>query len=403
MKIYMLWRLYLLKLNLKQARSISILLLWEVNNRIFELSYYVKDGYRFQAIDMIEKISKLPKWLTIGLVLPLLVLNGWLLILVCEYFESLVTIFLTATLLSFILDYPVRFIEQQKIPRAIAITIVLLIGIVLLGIIGVTVIPILLEQLNALLERLPSYVASGSEQAKVFEAWADERNFPISISSLVANSLSRITYQLQQLSGQILGSFVSVVGSLLDLLLTVVLTFYMLLHGGELWEDLFQFFPDKSRQAIRDSLKRTFNNYFVGQLTVASVMGVSITIAFLIVRVPFGLLFGLVVGLMALFPFGAALSISLVSFLMALKSIWLGLRVLAVAFVVEQIVESVIAPRLLGEFTGLNPVLVLVSLLVGAQLGGFLGLILAVPVASFIKRVFTIYKLQPDNKLPVNV
>ena len=352
---------------------------------------------------MIEKISKLPKWLTIGLVLPLLVLNGWLLILVCEYFESLVTIFLTATLLSFILDYPVRFIEQQKIPRAIAILIVLLTGIVLLGIIGVTVIPILLEQLNALLERLPSYVASGSEQAKVFEAWADERNFPISISSLVANSLSRVTYQLQQLSGQIVGSFVSVVGSLLDLLLTVVLTFYMLLHGGELWEDLFQFFPDNSRQAIRDSLKRTFNNYFVGQLTVASVMGGSITIAFLIIQVPFGLLFGLVVGLMALFPFGAALSISLVSFLMALKSIWLGLRVLAVAFVVEQIVESVIAPRLLGEFTGLNPVLVLVSLLVGAQLGGFLGLILAVPVASFIKRVFTIYKLQPDNKLPVNV
>ena len=352
---------------------------------------------------MIEKIAKLPKWLTIGLVLPLLVLNGWLLILVCKYFESLVTIFLTATLLSFILDYPVRFIEQRKIPRAIAILMVLLIGILLLGIIGVTVIPILLEQLNALLERLPSYVASGSEQAKVFEAWADERNFPISISTLVADSLSRITYQLQQLSGQILGSFFSVVGSLLDLLLTVVLTFYMLLHGGDLWQDLFQFFPDNSRQEIRDSLKRTFNNYFVGQLTVASVMGVSITIAFLIVRVPFGLLFGLVVGLMALFPFGAALSISLVSFLMALKSIWLGLRVLAVAFVVEQIVESVIAPRLLGEFTGLNPVLVLVSLLIGAQVGGFLGLILAVPVASFIKSIFGIFKLQPYDKLPVNV
>ncbi len=352
---------------------------------------------------MIEKISKLPKWLTIGLVLPLLVLNGWLLILVCKYFESLVTIFLTATLLSFILDYPVRFIEERKIPRAIAILIVLLIGILLLGIIGVTVIPILLEQLNALLERLPSYVASGSEQAKVFEAWADERNFPISISTLVADSLGRVTYQLQQLSGQIVGSFFSVVGSLLDLLLTVVLTFYMLLHGGELWQDLFQFFPDDSRQAIRDSLKRTFNNYFVGQLTVASVMGVSITIAFLIVQVPFGLLFGLVVGLMALFPFGAALSISLVSFLMALKSIWLGLRVLAVAFVVEQIVESVIAPRLLGEFTGLNPVLVLVSLLIGAQVGGFLGLILAVPVASFIKSIFSLFKLQPYDKLPVNV
>lgn len=354
---------------------------------------------------MIDKIAKLPKWLTIGLVIPLLVLNGWLLILVCEYFESLITIFLTATLLSFILDYPVRFIEQRGLPRAIAILIVLLSGILLLGIIGVTVIPILLDQLNGLLERLPSYVASGSEQAKVFEAWADERNFPVSISSLVADSLSRVSYQLQELSGQILGSFFSVVGSLLDLLLTIVLTFYMLLHGSELWHDVFQFFPD-NRKEIRDSLKRTFNNYFVGQLTVATVMGVSITITFLIIQIPFGLLFGLVVGLMALFPFGAALSISLVSFIMALKSIWLGLKVLAIAFVIEQIVESVIAPRLLGEFTGLNPVLVLVSLLIGAQLGGFLGLILAVPVASFIKSLFALFELNPEHsheEMSVNV
>ncbi|MGB5631563.1 MAG: AI-2E family transporter [Waterburya sp.] len=353
---------------------------------------------------MIDKIAKLPKWLTIGLVIPLLVLNGWLLIQVFEYFQSLVTIFITAILLSFILDNPVRFIEQHKIPRAIAILLVLLIGILLLGIIGVTVIPILLDQLNGLLERLPSYVASGSEQAKVFEAWADERNFPVSISSLVADLLSRVSYQLQELSGQILGSFFSVVGSLLDLLLTIVLTFYMLLHGDELWEDLFQFFPDNSRKNIRDSLKRTFNNYFVGQLTVALVMGVSITIAFLIIQIPFGFLFGLVVGLMALFPFGAALSISLVSFLMALKSIWLGLKVLAIAFVIEQIVESIIAPRLLGEFTGLNPVLVLVSLLIGAQLGGFLGLILAVPIASFIKTLFSLFNVTPEhNKIPINV
>ena len=353
---------------------------------------------------MIDRISKLPKWLTLGLVVPLLVLNGWLLILAFEYFESLITIFITATLLSFILDYPVRFIAERNIPRAIAILIVLLLGIMLLGIIGVTVIPILLDQLNGLLERLPSYVASGSEQAQVFEAWADERNLPVSISSLVADSLSRISYQLQVLSGQLLGSFFSVVGSLLDLLLTIVLTFYMLLHGDELWSGVFNFFPDNPRIDVRDSLKRTFNNYFVGQLTVASVMGVSITITFLIIQIPFGFLFGLVVGLMALFPFGAALSISLVSFIMALKSIWLGLKVLAISFVIEQIVESVIAPRLLGEFTGLNPVLVLVSLLIGAQLGGFLGLILAVPVASFIKTLFILLELAPEyEEIPVNV
>ncbi|MEO0928396.1 MAG: AI-2E family transporter, partial [Cyanobacteria bacterium J06643_13] len=81
-----------------------------------------------------------------------------------------------------------------------------------------------------------------------------------------------------------------------------------------------------------------------------------------------------------------------------------GLKVLAIAFVIEQIVESVIAPRLLGEFTGLNPVLVLVSLLVGAQLGGFLGLILAVPIASFIKTLFLLLELAPEyDEIPVEV
>ncbi len=355
---------------------------------------------------MIDTIAKLPKWLTRGLVLPLLVLNGWLLILVFEYFQSLVTILATATLLSFILDYPVRWLEKRRLPRAIAILVVLLSGILLLTVIGVTVIPVLIDQINGLLERLPSWVASGSEQAQVFETWADERNFPISISTLITNSLGRISSQLQQLSGQILGSFFSVVGSLLDLLLTIVLTFYLLLHGSELWQDLFQVFPDESRVRIRESLKRTFNNYFVGQLTVASVMWISITVAFFIIQVPFGFLFGLVVGIMALFPFGAAFSISLVSLLMALKSIWLGLRVLIVAFIIEQIVESVVAPRLLGEFTGLNPVLILLSLLVGAQLGGFLGLILAVPAASFIKALLLIFKSEPEpkpEKLTVNV
>ena len=341
---------------------------------------------------MIETISKLPKWLTRGLVLPLLVLNGWLLILVFEYFQSLITIFATATLLSFILDYPVRFLEKKGIKRAISILTVLLMGILLLGIIGVTVIPIVIDQLNGLLDRLPSYVASGSEQAKFLETWAEERNFPLSVSSIVADALGRISYQLQQISGQILGSVFSVLGSLIDLLLTIVLTFYLLLHGGELWEDLFSIFPEETADKVRDVLKQTFNNYFGGQLTVASVMGVTMTVTFFIIQVPFALLFGLVVGIMALFPFGAGLSISLISFLMALKSIWLGLRVLAVAFIIEQIVESVIAPRLLGEFTGLNPVLVLVSLLIGAQLGGFLGLILAVPAASFIKSLLTIFR-----------
>ena len=337
-----------------------------------------------------KSISQLPTWLTRGLIIPLIVLNGWLLLLVFQYFESLITVFVAAILMSFLLDYPVKQLEKWGFNRIGAILTVLLMFLVVLSILGITIIPTILQQSDALIERLPSWLDSGNQQIQSFQVWASERNFPVSLSNLAAEILGRLSNQLQQLSGQILGSIFSAVGGVLDLLLTLVLTFYLLLHGEELWTDLFNLFPATLGSEIRESLRTTFHNYFVGQATVAATMGVSMTIGFFLIQAPFWLLFGVSIGIMAFFPFGAALSISVVSFLVALKSIWMGVKVLIVAVVIDQIVESAIAPRLLGGFTGLNPVLVLLSLLTGAKIAGFLGLIVAVPITSFIKSLFEI-------------
>jgi predicted PurR-regulated permease PerM len=109
------------------------------------------------------------------------------------------------------------------------------------------------------------------------------------------------------------------------------------------------------------------------------------TIAFLLLKIPFGLLFGLGMGFMGLFPFGVAFSIVVVSTLMALSSFWLGVKVLVVTTIIQQIIENGVAPRLLGGAIGLNPIWILVALLIGAKVGGILGLLIAVPFAGFIK------------------
>ena len=127
------------------------------------------------------------------------------------------------------------------------------------------------------------------------------------------------------------------------------------------------------------------------------------TLAFLVLRVPFGLLFGLVVGVLSLIPFGAGLSISLVSILVAFNNFWLGVKVLIVSVAIEQSIESGVAPRLLGGFTGLNPVWVLISLLLGAKLGGVLGVLIAVPLASFIKSTADSLRSEADSPSPVEV
>jgi predicted PurR-regulated permease PerM len=74
-----------------------------------------------------------------------------------------------------------------------------------------------------------------------------------------------------------------------------------------------------------------------------------------------------------------------ITLLIASHDFWLGVKVLVVAFVVDQVIDQAIAPRLLGSFTGLRPVWVLISLVVGTYVGGLLGLVVAVPLAGFIK------------------
>jgi predicted PurR-regulated permease PerM len=106
----------------------------------------------------------------------------------------------------------------------------------------------------------------------------------------------------------------------------------------------------------------------------------------------------LTIGFASLIPFGGTFTIIIISSLLALQNIWLGLKVLLVAIFVGQIIENAIAPRLMSGMTGLNPAVVFISVLTGSQVGGLLGLLLAVPIAGFIKRIADALKEQLSRR-----
>jgi predicted PurR-regulated permease PerM len=108
-------------------------------------------------------------------------------------------------------------------------------------------------------------------------------------------------------------------------------------------------------------------------------------LALVTIGAPLALLFGLAIGLASVIPFGGTTTIIIVSLLVALQDFSLGVRVFLIAELILQVHENVIGPRIFGEITGLNPVWTLTSLFIGIKVAGFLGLIMAVPIASFIK------------------
>ncbi len=346
----------------------------------------------WQALTPIAKIG------AIALFAPLLVLNGWAVSVIFDYFHSLIVILVGASVLAFLLNYPVSLIEGRGAKREAVAIVVFLLALSILLALGVTLFPLALTQAQQLVARLPELIDSGRSQLLMLNEKGEIFGLPINLDVLVGQINDRVKNQLQAIAGQVLNLAVVTFTSLLDFLLTMVLTFYLLQHGDELWESLVQWLPRKFREPFSETVRMSFQNFFISQLILAICMASALISIFLWLKVPFGLLFGLTIGIMALVPFGGSVGIALITSLVALQDFWMGMRVLMAAVIIQQILENLIAPRILGSFTGLNPVWVLISVLTGARVGGLLGVIVAVPTAVVIKTALIAVRLPyPKN------
>jgi predicted PurR-regulated permease PerM len=336
-----------------------------------------------------RKLSVPSRLLMIGLAAPILALNFWTLALISNYFGVLIGIVVVASLLAFLLNYPVSWCVQRGLRREPASIMVALLAISLLSGLAVVLFPVAFNQAQQLTNRLPDWFESGRQQLILLSQQVEEKGLSVNLDVIAAQTFDRLEGQLQALTKSLLnialGTVSSVLDILIDVLVTVILTFYLLQHGDELWDNLINWLPERSQEPVSEILRSSFQNYFIGQLLFGICMTAALVPTFLILKVPFGLLFGLTIGTMALIPFGGTVGIILVTSLVALQNIWLGLKLLAAAVVVQQILDNLVAPRILGTMTGLNPAWVFISILIGAKAGGLIGVVIAVPMAVVIK------------------
>jgi predicted PurR-regulated permease PerM len=180
-------------------------------------------------------------------------------------------------------------------------------------------------------------------------------------------------------------------GLTVNTVIVLVLTVFLLLGGERIAAGLAKWLPPGVRGLITGTLYRTFRGYFAGQVVLALILSGLQIIVFTLVGIPYGVLFAVAIGFTTLIPYASAVTIVLVSLLLALQNPRQGLEVLVAAISVGQVVDQVIQPRLMGSIVGLQPAWLLISLPIGARLGSLLGLgellglLLAVPLASCTK------------------
>jgi predicted PurR-regulated permease PerM len=342
-------------------------------------------------------LNQLLRWLIFTLLFPLVFLNGWLAFLLVKNFQPVVTILILATLLAFVLNYPVSILQQGGVKRNYAVALVFILALVIVVALGITLVPIVLDQFHEMVKVLPQWIDSSEEKLQIVNNWFFKQKLNINLSQLLARITDQLPSELEFVSDKLLSIFIDTIDSISEALITVVLTFYLLLDGPRIWQGIFKKLPGSFAQKVSQSIQKNFQNYLIGQGTLALLMGVSITLLFLGFQVQFGLLFGLGVGLLSLIPFGDVVSLVVITFIIATHDFWLALKVFAVAVVIDQLIDQAIAPRLLGKFTGIRPIWILIALLVGTNVGGVLGLLVAVPIAGFIKDVVDGFSKSGDS------
>lgn len=343
-------------------------------------------------------LSKLLPLLILTLLFPLVFLNGWLAFRVLQYFQPLITTLILAGLLAFILNYPVSIIQQRGVKRNYAVALVFITTVIIIFALGLTLLPIILQQSNEMGTVLPQWIDSSESQFQNINHWILSHGFKVNLNQIFSQVVNRLPNELEYLADKIFSIIIDTIDSISEALITVVLTFYLLLDGERIWDSLFKKIPLSFGEQLKQSIQQNFQNYLIGQVALAFLMGISLTIVFLVLQVQFALLFGLGVGILSLIPFGDVVSLVVVTIVIASHDFWLAARVLAVAVVIDQLIDQAIAPRLLGSFTGLRPIWVLISLLVGTYIGGVLGLLIAVPIAGVIKDALNSWQLpsKPD-------
>jgi predicted PurR-regulated permease PerM len=340
-----------------------------------------------------RRSASLQTLLIYGLSGPIIALNVWLLSLLFRYFQNPITILTVAAILAFLLNYPVKLFERARMSRTQSVIVVLLVTLTLLIILGVTLVPMLIDQTIQLLNKIPDWLASSQDNLVKWEELARQRRIQIDLS-LVTNQINTSVQNiLQQIASGAVGFAGTLLSGLLNITLVIVLAFYMLLYGDRLWYGLINLLPSYIGIPFSKSLQLNFQNFFLSQLLLALFMVVALTPIFLFLRVPFALLFAIIIGISELIPFiGATLGIGLVTLLVFLQTWWLAFPVAMVAIIMQQIKDNILSPKLLGNFIGLNPLWIFIAILMGFEIAGLLGTLVAVPIAGTIKGTFDAIK-----------
>jgi predicted PurR-regulated permease PerM len=319
-------------------------------------------------------------------------LGAFVLVWVLVKLKSILVLVLLSVLFAYVLDPAVGLLEKIRLPRAtrlsrkIAVFVVVIISVVVVGTVLLIAVPRLADEVGSFALSFPEYASKARELFLQVTPRLLERNLPPSVAASIEREMSGAIASVAGFVARRLYSVVSTIIQILSLLVIPAMSVYLLIDGKDLKETLVRRISAEKRERFErllSDINEALSSYVRGQAIVCLSMGVACGIVFSILGLPYSLLLGVTAGLMEAVPIVGFVTILILACLSGLSSS-IGLAIAGgISYVVtNQLIGWMLTPRVMGRHMKLHPLLVLLSIMCGIQLAGFVGAVLALPVAA---------------------
>ncbi len=299
------------------------------------------------------------------------------------FIRDVVAIIFVSLLLAALIDPFADWLAEHKVPRAVAVILIYIVLGAVVTLAFVAIIPVVVEQSIQLLGSLGEPQGLFAELFERLRAFTLQHGF---IQENLQNTVRSIQEGIASTFGSLFSTVRGFVGGLAALLVILVLTFYMVVEE-ETARKLFKNLAPEEYQPYLSQLftrmQKKVGAWLRGQLLLGLIVGLAVYIGLLVIGVPYALLLAFFAGLLELLPYvGPILAVIPAAIVGFTQSPVTGLLVLGLYLLIQQLENNILVPKIMQKVTGLNPVVSIIALLVGIKVGGFIGAILAIPVAT---------------------
>lgn len=307
--------------------------------------------------------------------------------------------FIIALFISYLLNPLIKLLERWNIHRVLAIAIIYVLFFSTLLFLFYVNFPRLIEQLEEMNEHIPQLL-SMYEQF-IIQIYTSTSFLPEiahdKLTDLIVQFETKLTRQIEQT----LAKLVNMDQFIITVSLIPVIVFYMLKDVRTLRKKFAYYVPKRYVRKVRtftSLLDESLGGYIRGQLTVATIVALITYVIYFTIDLPYALVFALFMGLMNIIPyFGPIIGMIPALFVAATYS-WKLTSIVIVATLFVQTVEgSFLSPYIMGKSVRLHPLWIIFALLAGGKIGGFLGLLLAVPVMTMIRALYEYIYVQKQR------